>query len=164
MAGVIDSSGLTLPVVVGHSMGAQVVTELAATHPGMVRKAVLLGPVANVRERSLSWHAVRLLQNCAYEPARVNALLAADYVRCGPRWYGATLPHMLGYRIEDRLTAVTDPVVVVRGGKDPIVPLSWLRVLTSAAPDARLVEITGAAHAVMYTRPAQVATLCQGDR
>lgn len=164
VADVVASRGLTSPVVVGHSLGAQVVTELAAAHPGMVRKAVLVGSVANAHERNVPWHAARLLQNGAHETARVVALLAADYARCGPRWYASELPHMLGYRIEERLAAVVDPVVVVRGAKDPIAARAWTRFLTSVAPQARMVEITGAAHAAMYTHPAEVAALCQGDR
>lgn len=164
VADVITANGLVLPVVVGHSMGAQIVTELAASHPGLVRQAVLLGPVANADERSSWWHAARLLQNSAHETARVDALLAGDYARCGPRWYAAMLPHLLGYRIEERLTAVTDPVVIIRGAKDRIVPQDWTRLLTSVAPQARMHEITGAAHAVMYTHPAKVAAQCHRTR
>lgn len=164
VADVITTNRLTLPVVVGHSMGAQIVTELAATHPGMVREAVLVGPVANVYERNLFWHAARLLQNSVHETARVDALLAGDYARCGPRWYSAMLPKMLGYPIEERLAAVTDPVVILRGAKDPIVPQGWTRLLTSVAPQARMQEVIGAAHAVMYTHPAEVAAQCLRTR
>lgn len=163
VADLISDRGMAAPVVVGHSMGAQVVTELVAAHPGIASRAVLLGPVVNTRERSVLRQAGRLFEDGFHEPLRVNALLTADYLRCGMRWYAATMPHMFRYRIEERLPQATAPVVLVRGEHDPIAPLEWIRRLAAAAPRGTPVQVAGAGHVVMYTEPAAVAALCRGE-
>ena len=163
VAGLIRDRGLVTPVLVGHSMGAQVVTELAATHPGLVARMILLGPVVNTAERTAVWQAARLVQDAVREPLPLNALLTVDYLRCGTRWYAATVAQMLAYRIDQRLPQVTAPVVVVRGQHDPIAPRGWIRELAEIAPRATEVEVDGAGHVVMYTRPAAVAALCREE-
>ncbi|NMM18251.1 MAG: alpha/beta hydrolase [Cellulomonas sp.] len=163
IADLIVDRGLVAPVVVGHSMGAQVVTELVVAHPGVVTRLVLLGPVVNTEERTAVWQAARLGQDSVREPLRLNAMLTGDYLRCGPRWYNATVAQMLAYRIEERLPQVTAPVVVVRGQHDPIAPGRWISKLAAIAQEATEVEVGGAGHVVMYSQPVAVAALCRGE-
>lgn len=164
VASLIEDRGLVAPVLVGHSMGCQVVTEVLASRPGLAAGGVLIGPVTDDRARSAARQALRLLRDGRHEPMRVNALTTADYVRCGPRWYAGTLPHMLGYPILERIAVTSDPVVVVRGGEDPIAPLDWVRRLAAAAPHGSVAEVPGAGHVAMHTHPEQVRGLCQAAR
>lgn len=161
VAALVEETGLVRPVLIGHSMGCQVVTEVLATRPGLAAGGVLIGPVTDDDARSAPRQAVRLLRDGRHEPLRLNALITADYVRCGPRRYLATLPHMLDYRTEERISQVTDPVVVVRGDRDPIAPAPWVARLAAAAPAGTVAQVAGAGHVAHYTRPDQVSRLCQ---
>ena len=160
VAALVEDRGLIAPVLVGHSMGAQMVTEVLASRPGLAAGGVLIGPVTDDRAPSAGRQALRLLRDGRHEPMRVNAVITADYLRCGPRWYAGTLPHMLGYPILERIAVTSDPVLVVRGAKDPIAPPDWVRRLAAAAPHGTEAEVPGAGHVAMWTHPELVRALC----
>jgi pimeloyl-ACP methyl ester carboxylesterase len=145
-------------VLVGQSMGTQWVVELAARRPDLAQAVVLIGPVADERRRTVLQQAGRLALDTMRETPGANALVFADYLRCGPLWYLAQLRHMLDYLIEDRIVGVEAPVLVVRGSRDPIASLGWSRHLTAAAQRAALVEIPGRAHNAQHTAPGAVAS------
>lgn len=147
-------------IVVGHSMGCQVAVEMALADPGAVRALVLLGPTTNRRERTAWQQGLRLGQDTLREPPRVNWTVFSDYARCGPRWYFATVPHMVGHRLEERLPLVRVPVLLMRGERDPIAPRSWLAELQAASPAAAVAEVPGQAHVLMYRSPQPVARYC----
>ena len=144
---------------VGHSMGCQVVVEMALAAPDLASSVVLLGPTINDAERSAPRQALRLLQDCMGEPPAVNAILVSDYLRAGPRWYLSTLPVMIRHRVEERIRDVQPPVLLVRGGRDPVVRADWLARLANARPGTRTAELPGQPHVMMYTRPVETAAL-----
>lgn len=162
VAALIADRGLTAPVLVGHSMGAQVVTEVMAAHPGLASAGVLIGPVVDHRAPTALHQAARLLRDGRHEPARVNALISADYVRCGPRRYAMTLPHMLGYDIAERIRDVAEPVLVVRGENDPVAPARWVDELAAAAQHGTTAQVPRWGHVAMYPEPELVGALCRG--
>lgn len=139
--------GLRRPVLVGHSMGSQVVTEAAVgATAAEVGGVVLVGPVADPRAPTALGQGLRLLRDVAYESPRWSAIQVREYLRCGPRWYLATLPHMLDHPTPDRLAAVTAPVLLVRGAHDPVAPAAWLADLELAAPHARSLVVPRGGH------------------
>jgi pimeloyl-ACP methyl ester carboxylesterase len=144
---------------VGHSMGCQVVTEMALYAPDLVTSVVLLGPTINRGERHAVLQGLRLAQDCLREPPAVNWIVFTDYLRAGPLWYLRTLPKMVRHRLEERIGKVQAPVTLVRGARDPIVPSGWLQELAAARPGAVLVELPRQPHVCMFTEPAQTAAL-----
>lgn len=157
----VRREGWTAPVLVGHSMGAQVVTEAAAATPGLASGVVLVGPVAEPGKRSVLHQGWRLLRDGRHETARANWVVMTDYLRTGPRWYAATLPHMLDYPLEERIAAVREPVLLVRGGNDPIAQPEFLERLAARAADARVDEVPGEGHVVMMRSPRTAAAMCR---
>ncbi|HXF03024.1 MAG TPA: alpha/beta fold hydrolase [Arthrobacter sp.] len=158
--GAMERLGIGPAVLVGHSMGCQVVTELALLHPGAVTAVVLLAPTSNRRERTAWKQGLRLFQDGFREPLASNAIVVTDYLRCGPRWYLSLLPAMLGQKLEDRIARVRVPVRIVRGSRDPIVPLYWCQELAEALPGTTVDNIDGEGHVMMFRSPAPVAQLC----
>lgn len=147
---------LTGVVLVGHSMGCQVATETAARAPEVVHKLVLLGPTTNDQERSVLKQALRLAQDTLRESPVVNMMVFTDYIRSFVP-YLRTLPGMVRHRLEEAIAEVSVPVVLMRGGRDPIVPVDWLQRLAAANGRAVIREVDGAPHVLMYHRPVETA-------
>ena len=94
LAALLEGEDLHDVVLVGHSMGAQIVAETAARHPERVGGVVLIAPTVNPRERSATMQALRLLQDESISKPKVLGLALLSYVQAGPRWYFAKLaPH-----------------------------------------------------------------------
>lgn len=158
---VVASLGLPPVVLVGQSMGCQWVVELAVQRPDLVAHVVTIGPVVDAAHRTVLAQSTALAVDTLGESPGANALVFTDYLRCGVPWYLTQLRHMLRYRIEDRAAELTRPLLIVRGGRDPIAGQEWCRRLRDAAPDARLVVIPGHHHNAQQSAPRAVASAIQ---
>ncbi|GAA2466404.1 alpha/beta fold hydrolase [Agromyces soli] len=146
-------------VLVGHSMGTQIVAETAAQRPELVAAVILIAPTINRRERTAGMQALRLVQDLAFSHLKVLALGVRYYVQAGPRWYFAKLADMLAHRIELVLPRIRARTLVVRGEHDQVAPRDWAELVTALLPDGRLVEVAGRGHETMITAGAEVARL-----
>jgi pimeloyl-ACP methyl ester carboxylesterase len=153
----VIQQGIVEPVLVGQSMGTQVVIEASLQHPPLFSRVVLIGTVVNPRERSALHQGLRLLQDCLFfETPPSNWTVLRDYVRTGVRWYAKTLPAMLGYRTEESLRRLSAETVVIRGGRDPISRRDWNLQMERLIPLARFVEVPRKGHVVQQTAPLAV--------
>jgi pimeloyl-ACP methyl ester carboxylesterase len=144
-------------VLVGHSQGCQVAT-LAAPDP-RVAALVLLGPTTDPRLRRPPVLAARWVATALGEPPGHVPRILAQWVRTGPRAMRALWRRASPDRTDLRLAGVRVPVVVVRGSRDRLCPGDWAARLAAAAPHGRLVELAGAAHMTVQTRPRELARL-----
>ncbi|MGO4534681.1 alpha/beta fold hydrolase [Leifsonia sp. 2MCAF36] len=158
VARTLDRLGIADAVIVGHSMGTQIAVCLAARRPDLVRGLALLGPVMAPQDRNALKAGVLLGIDIFREDARGNRLVIGDYLHCGVRWYLATLPAMLTFRTERELEETRVPVVVVRGGRDPIARDDWVAQLGERSSGQAAV-VPGAAHLVMHGAPWRTAAL-----
>jgi pimeloyl-ACP methyl ester carboxylesterase len=156
LAATIDALGLDRPVLVGHSMGAQVVTRLAIDQPGAAGPLVLADPTMPPGRRRFGRAASLLLLDALREPPSVVATAIIDYARCGPVHLLRQSAEMLRDRMEQRMPSVAQRVLVVCGDRDPITSERWGRELASAAPRGSFASLAGT-HVAMATRPALVA-------
>jgi len=156
---VIDDLGLHDPIVVGHSMGTQIVVDLAARRPEL-STLVLIGPVVNPAERRVTVAARRFLQAAWHEPGRVKVLALRAYLVCGVHWFSQVLPKMMTYPIEQQLPKVRAHTLVIRGEHDAVAPRGWVEQIGRLLPSSRLWEMPGAAHSVMHAHAEEVARLC----
>jgi pimeloyl-ACP methyl ester carboxylesterase len=147
-------------ILVGQSMGCQIVSELLQQHPDLTSKAVLISPTASDRERTARQHAFRLLQDTFQEPLPANAIVFSDFLRCGLPRYLATLRYMLSDHIEERLPTCDANTLIIRGGRDRIVPNAWATKLMTLLPHGSLVQVQQQPHLVHYTAAQKVAELC----
>lgn len=150
---VIDSAGVSEPVLVGHSMGCQVVTEIAVTMPHLSDSIVLLSPVTNPARRSAGKQLLDLTRDFFREPPRADAFGLYSYFLTGRMlYYLKQVPHMIAYPIEHRLPLVEASTLVVVGERDPIVPLEWATQAAALPPRGSLAVVPGA-HVIMYSAP-----------
>ncbi|MFK5689534.1 alpha/beta fold hydrolase [Ornithinimicrobium sp. LYQ92] len=152
----IRHTGLDRPVLVGHSMGAQVVLEAVLQDPAVAGSVVSIGGVVDPVARSVARQGLRLVADLLLETPSANWVVLRDYARTGPRRYLETVPIMLGYPTDEALARLPVPLLVIRGSRDPVAPQAWAEHMARLAPVGRLVEIPGA-HVVMHTRPEEVA-------
>lgn len=150
IAATLRKMGAGRVAVVGHSMGAQFATELAVRHPDMVSHVVLLGPVVDSARRTVRQQTLALGLDALRESPVGNAIVFTDYARSGMRWYLTELPVMMSYDLEGSLALVAQPVLVLRGSKDPVASRSWCGKLAATAPDGRYLEIPGKPHIVQH--------------
>jgi pimeloyl-ACP methyl ester carboxylesterase len=156
--GVLDHYGLTAPVLIGHSMGTQVVTEVLARRRHLTH-AVLVSPVIDETESNALLQAVRFAQSTVRESIHIALLAVSAYLLCGFLYFFETLPHMLRYRISDRIAEGRATVLLVRGEFDRPSPRRLHSRLVSRAHAARRWEIEGAAHCVVNSHAVGVARL-----
>lgn len=157
VAEVIRTHGLVDPVVVGHSMGSQIVSQLAVDHPEVADRIVLMAPTLDPRKRGVVRAALALGHDTLREPLLANAVVLGDYfLRCGIRYYLAQLPHLIADRVEDRAGRIRARTLVIVGDRDPVVATTFARHLADRIPRGRL-HVAHGPHVVMFTDPAGVA-------
>lgn len=155
----LTALGVEQYVLVGHSMGAQFVTAAALHSPERAESVVLLGPVVDRLRRTVLQQAASLTHDTFRESARANLIVSTDYFRTGMRWYLRQLIPMLKYPLERAIEKVGCPVLVMRGGRDPVARARWCRELADRAPDGRLVEIPGQPHVLQLHAARDVAAV-----
>ncbi|MBW8764609.1 MAG: alpha/beta fold hydrolase [Microbacterium sp.] len=157
LAGFLRESGIENPVLVGHSMGSEVVAILAERDRDVSDRIVLMAPTLEPRNRTRAAAIRKLLRDSLREPPRVVAISVTDYLlRCWPPYLFIQLRHMLADRLEDRMSAITARALVVTGDRDPIARVTWAAALAGLAPDAELRVVQGP-HVIMHTDPTTVA-------
>ncbi len=158
----MDALGIGPAVLLGNSLGCQMIAELAVRWPERVVAAILTGPTMDYRAPSMLGQASRLLRDMPHEPVSSLLVQARDYWACGIRRTIGTLRHGLADRIEQKLPLLGAPTLIVRGESDPIAPQRWAEELVALLPCGRLAVVPGAPHAVNYTSPDELAALVLG--
>jgi pimeloyl-ACP methyl ester carboxylesterase len=156
IAAYLTEAGVTGPVLVGHSMGTQIVTEMSLQDPALTDRIVLIGPVVDPAAPTVVGQAVRLMRDVLAEPLIANWMVLTDYLRCGPRWYLTELPVMLGYPMVERLAQLSASVLAVRGAVDPVAPAGWVEHIESVVSRCTRLDVAGSAHVVQHSGAAAV--------
>lgn len=149
--------GLVGTVLVGHSMGAQVVAEAAAQRPEMFPEVVLIAPTVNVHEHTAPWQLWRMAQDLFGESPRVIGVGLVNYAKAGPRWILKKLGSMLEHPMAETLPRIRAHTLVVRGSRDRVCPRGWVEEATAMIPGATMVEVAGRGHETMVKDGSAVA-------
>lgn len=158
VAAYLRHAGESGVIVIGHSMGSQIAAELAARHPSLVSGVVLAGPTVNSAKRNIRAQASYLLRDLVGERPEVLWRGAREYLRGGPhliRKMRATIVH----EPERAFARIDCPVLVLRGGKDPLAPMSWCREIVDAIPGAELEVIPDHGHGTLISDSEPAAAL-----
>lgn len=150
----LEAHQLAAPVLIGNSLGAQVIADFAVRYPDRLERAVLVAPTVDPCARRIRTQAVRLLADIVREPVGLYGMGLGDYFRAGFGRILRTLRHALEDPVVEKLPWVRCPVLIVRGGRDPIVPQAWVEQAARQIPRARWVTFPHAAHAVNFNSPA----------
>jgi pimeloyl-ACP methyl ester carboxylesterase len=179
LLGVLDALGIERADVAGHSYGGGIALWLAARHPERVRSLVLVDstlPSYAVERRSgaaRSRLAISLfLRGVALRPGFVRSALERSFFDDAlvtdelvgaylarlrvegvvDAYRGLTLPvEEAGAEVD--LTAIGQPVLVVWGADDALLPLRWGEEAAGRMPNAQLVVFDSCGHVPMEEQP-----------
>jgi pimeloyl-ACP methyl ester carboxylesterase len=183
----MDAQGWDSAHLIGHSLGALVALEVAATAPARARSLALLCCVVRGRDATrVTWPIARLGIAATFGSARArrhaflrlvlppNALRGADLdalaADLAPRFghdlaeqpdvVDAQLAALRRYDARPRIVRLPAvPALVVSAEHDPIAPPRFGRDLAAALPGARFVRVPDAAHGVTIQRAREVNAL-----
>lgn len=155
----MDAAGTGRAVLVGNSLGCQVIAEMAARSPDRVAGVVLTGPTVDPAGRTLREQFKRLLVDAARERLSLVPTWLRDLGAAGLTKAWQTARYALENRIEENLPRLRVPALVVRGSRDPVVPQAWAERVAGLLPRGRLAGVSGGPHALNYSAPDELTLL-----
>jgi len=155
---VVESS-IKNSILVGQSMGCQVVVRTAATSPKLFEKIILLAPTVNKAERTIAHQAFRLWQDTFHEKISANVVVFLNYARMGVKRFIITTKYMVDDHIEETLANLAIPVFIVTGSKDKIAPTAWGSYLANIAPQGQTIVLQDAPHLLQYDKPISLTNI-----
>lgn len=155
----VDDARIGPVTVIGHSLGGLVAATLAADHPEVVRRLVLVGAPVVRFPWGVPRHALNLARVAASVAPRFVPVLAADAARAGPRTILSATTQLLRADITPRLGRIVAPTMLVWGSRDRLVPPALGRLAAERIPGSQYVEIPGAGHVPMWEAPGEFVSV-----
>ena len=171
----MDELGLDSAVVAGHSMGTYVAEQIAIERPERVSKLVLAGapgpPAGNPvivevadavagLEDPIDPEFVREFQASTTErplpPGRLDTFVA-ESLKLPARVWRAAFAGLLDMDLSAGLRRIEQPVLLVHGERDALVPREEQDWLLGTLPNACLLSFEGTGHAPHWEEPERFA-------
>ncbi|HET6694287.1 MAG TPA: alpha/beta fold hydrolase [Pedococcus sp.] len=157
----VDELGYDQVVLVGNSMGCPISLEVAHAAPERVHSIVLVSPAGGVHNQPLPRALVQLVRDVTRESPRMARVAVPDYVRFGPLNALRLFHELTEFPSLERLLHTPVPSLAVLGTRDPLMPPPHrvFEVARLAPAHVTLVVIHGAAHALNYSHPGELANV-----
>ncbi len=152
----MQSLQLPSATFLGNSLGCQTIVNFALRYPDKIERAILVSPTMDPNALTIRQQAWRLFCDAPCEPFHFLPVLFHEYFQAGIPRTLRTLRYGLQDPMQNNLTRVHIPTLVVRGEHDPIVPQHWAEKVHQLLPNSRFVVIPGAGHAVNYNSPGKL--------
>ena len=135
----------------GHSASCQVVAAAARAAPDRVAALVLVGPSTDPRAATWPRLVARWIATAVAEDPGQAPLLVRLYARTGLGSMRRAMDAARRHRLDEELSGVSCPVLVIRGPRDRICPASWAAALAAAGARGTSVTLAAGAHMVPIT-------------
>jgi 3-oxoadipate enol-lactonase len=167
---VLDATAVQQANIYGISLGGMIAQEIALRHPDRIARLVLGATTPGGQDAiPADGETLEFFQRRGRMPAEEAVWASVPYnystrtraqhgdrivqdvaqrlrYPIEPEPYAAQLAAALGHDAGDRLAKIRAPTLVVHGQEDVMVPPANGRLLADLVPDARLLELRGAAH------------------
>ena len=155
----LDDRGIESVTLVGNSMGCPVIFEFAHAYPERLERAVLVSPAGGLHNQPLHRAIRQLARDGVREPTRLMPVAVPDYLRFGIPSTFKMFRALTQYPSLDRLLDLKVPTLAVLGDRDPLMPTPARVQYVASRTDshALLVVIEGAAHAINFSHPGELA-------
>jgi pimeloyl-ACP methyl ester carboxylesterase len=140
-------------------MGGPVSLEVAHSAPDRVAGIVLASPAGGVHNQPLGRALTQLARDAGREHPAMLRVVLPDYLRFGPVNGLRLFSELMRFPSLERLLRTPVPTLAVIGSRDPLMPPPWRvqEVGRLAPPHLTIVEIEGAAHAMNFSHPGELA-------
>lgn len=159
LRGFMGAVGIERATLVGNSLGCAIVAELITSAPELVERTVMVGLAGGRHNRPLVRAVGQMLRDGLVEPPRLLTVAAPDYLRFGVGRAIRLFSEMTKYPSYERFMTLSVPVMVVIGSRDPLRP-TWRiisRALAEMPSGVTIVLLQGAAHAINFSHPRELA-------
>ena len=144
--------------LLGNSLGCRIIGEFNDHFPDRVERIIFVSPAGGLYNQPLPKGLSQLIVDTLREPPGW-AIRHHRLPRLRPG--RGVQPHPLDARLPDggadRRADV--PTLVVLGSRDPFVSERWVKRRAAGLPHVTAVTINGAAHAINYSHPEQLANV-----
>jgi pimeloyl-ACP methyl ester carboxylesterase len=156
---ILDALGIERAVLVGNSMGCPISLELADRHTDRTERVVLCAPAGGPNSQPLRRAIGQLAIDGVRENPRMATVAVLDYVHFGPINALRLFSEMTRFPALERLLECAVPALGVLGSRDPLLPKQprVLEVGRQLPPHVTIAIITGAAHAINFSHPGELA-------
>ncbi len=155
----MDALGIEQAVVVGNSLGCAIMTELIDEAPEKVSQGVMVGLAGGQHNLPLPKGLAQMARDGLVEPPSLLTVAGPDYLRFGVIRAMQLFIWMTKFPAAERFLSMPVPVLAVIGSEDPLRP-PWRRISAMMAqlpPGLTIVLFQGAAHAINFTHPQELA-------
>ncbi|GCF08741.1 alpha/beta fold hydrolase [Dictyobacter arantiisoli] len=142
--------GLTHAHFIGHSMGGVICARLAAEHPTLVERLILVAPAVMPPERLIRHYLLPLGKGIWHTTPTFWPILTYDALRTGPCTLLRVAQQILTHDSQAHLKAVTNPTLLIWGRYDTLVPVETGYKLVKTLSQAQLVVLPRAGHVCMF--------------
>ncbi len=153
----MDHVGVEHAVLVSNSLGAPITGAVIDRSPDRVDAAVLVSPAGGRYNEPLLRALAQMAVVATREPLGMGPIAIRDYLRFGIWPSLALLRSMLAYPAAQRLREFVMPTLAVIGSRDPLISERHVARVAIELPNVTAVVIDGAAHAINYSHPDQLA-------
>jgi pimeloyl-ACP methyl ester carboxylesterase len=159
LVGFLEALGLERVILVGNSMGCPIGLETAHRAPHLVERLVLVSPAGGLHNRPLTRAVGQLARDGLRESPRMARVAVPDYVGFGPVNSLRLFAELTRFPSLERLLEAPVPSLAVLGSRDPLMPgiARVLEVARQTPEHVTLVVILGAAHAINFSHPGELA-------
>ncbi len=156
----IELNGLAPADLVGHSMGGELAVMLAARHPDLVRRLVLLAPAGLPFDTRALGLMTRALRSRLEADPRFTPIVAGGALRAGPRLLWHAFRQIRTSDIRPDLPRLRAPTLIVWGVKDRLLPPRNAAAIAAAIPGAEVRVVPGG-HDLFFNQARTVNALIQ---
>ena len=162
--GLIETLALDRPAIIAHSNGGRIAIRLAATHPELVGKLILVDAAGIRPRRTLRYHrrvatakfAKHVLRRLGPPGRRLQQRVAArtassDYAQAGAM--RPTFVKLVNEDLTPELARIRSSALLIWGAEDDATPVSDGKMMERLIPDAGLVVFEGAGHFSYLDQP-----------
>lgn len=155
----LDARGIEKASLLGNSMGCPVICEFGHHFPDRLERAMLVSPAGGLHNQPLARAMLQLARDGGREPTRMVRVAAPDYLRFGVASTVKMFGALTRYPTLERLLALPVPILAVLGDRDPLMPDAERvhEVVAHVDTDVTVVVIEGAAHAINFSHPGELA-------